>query len=76
MTTATHYYIPSLCAQPATSLVKATLLAKLLAHNLLARALVLGDHDQVVGSVRVDFNLAELAGRDLVLKEDVQVGVG
>jgi hypothetical protein len=35
-----------------------------------------GRDDQVVGSVRVDLDLAELASADVVLKQDIEVSEG
>ena len=36
---------------------------------------LVGNDDKVVGAEGVDLDLAELAGRDLVLEEHVEIGV-
>lgn len=48
----------------------------LLVVDIVVGRLLLGHDDEVVGSVGIDFDLAELAGGDLVLEEDVEFGVG
>lgn len=42
----------------------------------LVGAILVGDDDEVVGTEGVDFDLAELAGGNLVLEEDIEIGVG
>jgi hypothetical protein len=48
----------------------------LLVIHILVRRLLLGHDNEVVGSVGIDFDLAELASGDLVLEEDVEFCVG
>jgi hypothetical protein len=48
----------------------------LLNANILIRAReLIGDDDEVVGAEGIDLDLAELAGRDLILEEDIKISV-
>jgi hypothetical protein len=48
----------------------------LLNANILIRAReLIGDDDEVVGAEGIDLDLAELAGRDLVLEQDIEISV-
>ena len=48
----------------------------LLVIDVMVRRLLLGHDNEVVRSVGIDFDLAELASGDLVLEEDVEFRVG
>lgn len=47
----------------------------LLSVDVLIRAFLLRHDDEVVGSVRIDCDLAELASGDSVLEEDIELTV-
>ena len=44
--------------------------------DLLVAIILIGNDDKVVRAERIDLDLAELAGRDLILEENIEIGVG
>lgn len=60
---------------PSTKPICICLLVTLL-FNIVAIGIIFWDNDEVVRAVWVDFDAAELAGRNTVLEEDIEIGVG
>jgi hypothetical protein len=53
-----------------------TNLETFLLEDVVAGDILVRNDDQIIRTVRIDLDLPEFASRDLVLKQDVQFGVG